>query len=41
MFLCHETEERVLIRRGFLREALRNGMDVVPVFHFNHTQVID
>ncbi len=37
--MCHPTEERVLVRRGFIREALRKGMDVVPVFHFNHTQV--
>lgn len=39
MFLCSAHEDRVLVRRGFIREALKNGMDVVPVYHFNHTQV--
>ena len=39
MFLVHDKEERVLVRKGFIREALRNGMDVVPVYHFNHTRI--
>ena len=33
----NETEQ-VLIRRGFIREALKNQVDIVPMYHFNHTQ---
>lgn len=30
--------EQILIRRGFVREALKNDVDIVPIYHFNHTQ---
>ncbi len=30
--------DKILIRRGFIREALKNGLDICPIYHFNHTQ---
>ena len=40
MFMLDTTNktEQVLIRRGFVREALKNQVDILPIYHFNHTQ---
>lgn len=34
MFTACDEAEVVLLRSGFIREAVRNGFDIVPVFHF-------
>ncbi len=34
-----EKTECVRLRKGFIREALRNGYDLVPMFHFGNTRI--
>ena len=44
MILCcfvtaDDEEEMVLLRWGFIREALRNGFDLTPCFHFGNSRL--
>jgi hypothetical protein len=34
-----EEKETLQLRKGFIREALRNGYDLVPMFHFGNTRM--
>lgn len=39
IFLQNDTTEQLQLRKGFIREALRNGYDLVPMFHFGATRM--
>merc|ERR1712146_502190 len=39
MFLQSQKVERIKMRKGFIREAIRNGYDIVPVYYFGHTNI--
>ena len=39
MFLQSEKAENIKMRKGFIREAIRNGYDIVPVYYFGHTNI--
>lgn len=28
------------LRRGFIREAIKNGYDIIPIYHFNLTKIL-
>eukprot|EP00210_Caulerpa_lentillifera_P004313 g4116.t1 len=42
MFMQYETREQVLLnrRKGFVRMAVKHGVDIVPVFHFGNSRVM-
>ncbi|KAM3571818.1 hypothetical protein VYU27_006156 [Nannochloropsis oceanica] len=39
IFLQNGETEQLQLRKGFIREALRNGYDLVPMFHFGATRM--
>lgn len=39
MFLLSQKAEKIKMRKGFIREAIRNGYDIVPVYYFGHTNI--
>lgn len=39
IFLQNGATEQLQLRKGFIREALRNGYDLVPMFHFGATRM--
>lgn len=42
MFMQYDDKEQVLLanRKGFIRMALANGVDIVPVYHFGNSRVL-
>ena len=43
MFMGSPTEERIMLltRKGFVRVAVEEGADIVPVFHFGNSSILD
>jgi hypothetical protein len=39
MFLPDDRVERVKLRRGFIRQAIKHGYDIVPMFHFGQSRL--
>ena len=43
MFMGHPKEERIMLltRKGFVRVAVEEGADIVPVFHFGNSLILE